>query len=144
VTPTYYPPTADDTDRLASQWLSVSQLVRDVCGCELTQSLEGLDAIQRVLDEDEVGSDTYARQCLGVALGRIMATNIAGLDWWIVEDDFGRDACLRFKLTTLQLNPITMISKRLERGEQVSVRELFRLASKTITERAHDARKAVT
>ena len=91
-----------------------------------------LDYLQRVLDEDEVDSSTYARQCLGVALGRVMAKNIDGLDWWIVQDEYGRDPCLRYGHTTLQINPLTMISKRLESGEIVSVRDLYRRTIETI------------
>jgi uncharacterized protein DUF3806 len=144
MTPTFSEPTEDDTKRLASQWLSVSRLVEEVCGRPLTQALEDLDSLQRVLDEDEVDSSVYARQCLGVALGRVMAVNIDGLDWWIVEDEYGRDPCLRYLKTTLQVNPLTMISKRLERAERVSVRGLFDSTLKAIADRKRDADRAVT
>jgi hypothetical protein len=137
--PTFSPPLEDDTRRLASQWLSVSRLVEEVCGHPLTQELTDLDDLQRLLDQDEVDSSTYARQCLGVALGRVMAKNINGLDWWIVEDEYGRDPCLRYEHTTLQINPLTMISKRLERGDQVSVRELYELTVEAIASRKHSA-----
>jgi len=137
VTPTFSPPIQDDTRRLASQWLSVSRLVEEVCGHPLTQAVSDLDDLQRLLDQDEVDSSTYARQCLGVALGRVMAKNIEGLDWWIVEDEYGRDPCLRYKQSTLQINPLTMISKRLERGESVSVRQLYQLTIETIADRKH-------
>jgi Domain of unknown function (DUF3806) len=133
--PTFSPPTEEDTKRLASQWMSVSRLVEEVCGRGLTQAVEDLDYLQRVLDEDEIDSSTYARQCLGVALGRVMTKNIDGLDWWIVQDEYGRDPCLRYRHTTLQINPLTMISKRLERGELVSVRELYRRTIEAIASR---------
>jgi hypothetical protein len=137
--PTFSPPLEDDTRRLASQWLSVSRLVEVVCGHALTQELTDLDDLQRLLEQDEVDSSTYARQCLGIALGRVMAKNINGLDWWIVEDEYGRDPCLRYEHTTLQINPLTMISKRLERGERVSVRELYELTVEAIAGRGRAA-----
>jgi len=64
---------------------------------------------------------------------------INGLDWWIVEDEYGRDPCLRYEHTTLQINPLTMISKRLERGERVSERELYELTVEAITSRKQSA-----
>jgi hypothetical protein len=132
---TFTPPTEEDTRRLASQWLSVSRLSEQEFGRPLTQTLDDLGLIQRLLDEDVVDRGTYALQCLGVALGRVMAYNIVGLDWWICEDEYGRDPCLRYERTTLQLNPLTMISKRIERGENVEVRWLYEKAVEAIAER---------
>lgn len=132
---TFTPPTEDDIRLLASQWLSVSRVSEEEFGSPLTQSLDDLELIQRLLDEDIVDRGTYALQCLGIALGRVMATNIEGLDWWIVEDEFGRDPCLRYKHTTLQVNPLTMISKRMERSEEVDVRWLYDKTVEAVSER---------
>jgi hypothetical protein len=44
----------------------------------------------------------------------------------MVMDEFGTDPTLRFKNTTLQVNVLTMISKRVERGERVDVSDLLR------------------
>lgn len=60
-----------------------------------------------------------------MALGRIFARTIEGLDWWLVEDEYGRNICLRYRETTLRVNRITMISKRIERGEDVDVQHLY-------------------
>jgi hypothetical protein len=46
------------------------------------------------------------------------------LPWATVTEEFGTDPTLRFKQTTLQVNPLTMISKRVERDEPVSVQWL--------------------
>lgn len=144
MTPLYTPPNCDDTNSLASQWLNVSRLTEEVCGSSLTLAVSDLDLIQRLLDADEIEPTAYARQSLGVALGRVMARTIQGLDWWIVEDEYGRDPCLRYKRTTLQLNPITMISKWLENGERVSVGELYLGASEILEARRADAERGVT
>jgi hypothetical protein len=42
-----------------------------------------------------------------------------------VEDEYGRDPALRLPGTTIMTFPLTMISKRLERGESIDVKELF-------------------
>lgn len=41
------------------------------------------------------------------------------------EDDYGRDPAVRKPGTTVIAFPLTMISKRIERGENVNVRDLF-------------------
>ncbi len=43
----------------------------------------------------------------------------------MAEDEHGRDPCLRYLETSLRVNPLTMISKRIERGEEVDVAWLF-------------------
>ena len=60
-----------------------------------------------------------------MAFGHIMCENVPALDWWIVEDEYGRDSILRYGQTSLQLSVLTMISKRLEDGLHVNVRGLF-------------------
>ena len=48
------------------------------------------------------------------------------MEWVSVEDDYGRDLAVRLPGTTVVLFPLTMISKRIERGEHVDVFELFK------------------
>jgi hypothetical protein len=43
----------------------------------------------------------------------------------MVTDEFGTDPTLRFKEMTLQVNALTLISKRVERDEPVSVQWLL-------------------
>ena len=43
----------------------------------------------------------------------------------MVEDEHGRDPAVRMPKTSIILYPLTMISKRIERGDQVDVFELF-------------------
>ena len=123
---TFTPLSDDDLTGLASQWMSVVQLVREEYDEEFDLQIRSLILLQRVLDDELLEpTNTYGLQCLGVALGRIFAENIKELDWWIVDDEYGRDPCLRYLESSLQVNPVTMISKRVERGERVQVQELF-------------------
>ena len=43
----------------------------------------------------------------------------------MVTDEFGTDPTLRFKQTTLQVNALTVISKRVERDERVNLSNLL-------------------
>ncbi len=67
---------------------------------------------------------TYELQCLGVVLGDAFVQEL-GMEWIMVEDEHGRDPAVRMPKTTVILYPLTMISKRVERGEQVDVFDLF-------------------
>jgi NAD-dependent SIR2 family protein deacetylase len=83
-------------------------------------------------------------QCLGVAFGDALAQRL-GLAWVAVEDDQGRDPALVVEGTSILVFPLTSISKRMERGEQVDVHGLFESACRTIERiRAEEAPKAGT
>ena len=45
--------------------------------------------------------------------------------WIIVEDEYVRDPAIRMPKSSIFLYPMTMISKRIERGEKVNVFDLF-------------------
>ncbi|HCK84482.1 MAG TPA: hypothetical protein DHW63_08185 [Hyphomonadaceae bacterium] len=67
---------------------------------------------------------TYELQCLGVALGDALAFD-GRFNWVIVTDEFGRDPTLRWKATSLNVNALTMISKRVEAGDEVPLSDLW-------------------
>jgi hypothetical protein len=67
---------------------------------------------------------TYELQCLGIVLGDAFVQEL-GMEWIMVEDEYGRDPAVRMPGTTIILHPLTMISKRIERGEPVDVFDLF-------------------
>jgi hypothetical protein len=67
---------------------------------------------------------TYELQCLGIVLGDAFVQEL-GMEWIMVEDEYGRDPAVRVRGTTIILYPLTMMSKRVERGEQVDVFDLF-------------------
>lgn len=120
-------PTADDIDRLAKQWLVADRYVQEQCGgARLHRTEADLQLLQRVIDAQVIApTQTYELQCLGIALGRVLAANVEGLDWAIVDDEYGRDPTIRYRQTTLQLNVLTVISKRVEKGEPVDVQQMY-------------------
>jgi len=122
----FYDPTDSDYQRLAKQWLFVVDLVNSEYNLDFEQNIESLELIQRIVDDEILTPEmTYELQCLGVALGRIVAKTIADLDWYIVEDEYGRDPTLRYLQTSFHFNPLTMISKRVEEGSKVDVKSLY-------------------
>lgn len=69
-------------------------------------------------------SQTYELQCLGIVLGDAFVQEL-GMEWVMVSDEHGRDPAVRRPGTSILLFPLTMISKRVERGEDVDVFDLF-------------------
>lgn len=78
-------------------------------------------------------NETYKLQCLGVTLGDAFVQKL-GLEWIAVEDEYGRDPAVRLKGTSIILFPLTMISKRIEKGENVDVHDLFEGVCRKIEE----------
>jgi uncharacterized protein DUF3806 len=95
----------------------------------LDGKLRLLDAILR--NEWVVPDETLKLQCLGVTFGDALAQRL-GLTWVVVEDGYGRDAALTLDGTSVRVFPLTSISKRIERGEEVDVYRLFEKACATI------------
>ena len=120
--------TSEDTDRLANQWSVADELVQKTCrGARLQRSEADLPLLQHVIDSQVIApSQTYELQCLGVALGYVLVSNVAGLAWAVVDDEYGRDPTIRYRQTTLQFNVLTLISKRVEQSEAVDVSALYR------------------
>jgi uncharacterized protein DUF3806 len=90
----------------------------------LTGSAADIPALQRLVD-DRVFSklQTYELQSLGVAFGDVLAKEL-GLHWVIVTDEYGTDPTLRYRNTTIQVNALTMISKRVEDDRAVDLQAI--------------------
>ena len=111
---------------IAKMWLLGSQISRETVGEEMDGSLADLERIQRILDSHQIPvTNTQELQSLGIIFGKVFVDETPGYDWWIVEDEHGKDVCVRYKETSLLIFPQTMISKRVEDGEVVNVEELY-------------------
>lgn len=85
--------------------------------------------IQKILDAELIPAEkTWELQSLGVVFGDALVKYVSGLSWGEVTDEFGTDPTLRYstsaKATSLQINALTLISKRIEKGEKVNVQEI--------------------
>lgn len=68
-------------------------------------------------------TETWKLQSLGITLGDVFVQDM-GLVWVAVEDEYGRDPALKLPGTSILLFPLTLISKRIERGEDVDIRDV--------------------
>jgi len=126
-------PNAEDIARVEK----MRNWVRDHFTPEVREKYETVEdkirLLQTILDENWIAPDeTWKLQSLGITLGDILVQTM-GLTWVAVEDEYGRDPALRDGDTSIILFPMTMISKRIERGETVSVVQLLDNAHDTVS-----------
>jgi len=82
--------------------------------------------IQRLLDSGLIEKEsTCTLQSLGLAFGRVFMESESDYDWWMIDDEYGRDPAIRYRETSLVFHPQTMISKRVEEDEPIDVVEMY-------------------
>lgn len=119
-------PSGEDIGRIAQQLVHAQEVVLEATGSQLSGGLADLALLQRVLDFKFLEPEaTYSLQALGIAFGKVFVENNAHYDWWMVEDEYGRDPAIRYRETTLLVFPQTMLSKRIEEGEEVDVEAMY-------------------
>jgi Domain of unknown function (DUF3806) len=119
-------PTEADIDTVARAILHAQRVTTEVLGVEMGGTRQDLALIQQLLDTRTIEPEsTYTLQALGLAFGRVFIHEYEGFDWWMVEDEYGRDPALRYRHSSLLAFPRTMLSKRIEDGEHPNVIELF-------------------
>jgi len=128
-------PNEKDIENIAMGVVHAGQVIEQALGEDLDGTRNDLVLIQRVLDQGVVEREaTYTLQALGLAFGRTFLNEFPDYDWWMVEDEYGRDPAIRYKETTLLVFPMTMISKRVEDGEHIDIDELFDGLAKQLSE----------
>jgi len=120
------PPTPSDLERLSAQRARVEKYLVDDASRKNYATAPGKLGLLRALIEQRVfkPTQTYELQCMGVVLGDALVQQLK-LEWVMVEDSSGRDPAVRAPKRSIIVFPLTMISKRIERGEAVDVFALF-------------------
>jgi hypothetical protein len=133
--PKIEPPTEKDIENIAMGVVHAGQVVEQALDEDLDGTHQDLELIQRVLDQGVVEPEaTYTLQAFGLAFGRVFLNEFPDYDWWMVEDEHGRDPAIRYKETSLLVFPMTMLSKRIEDGDPFDVPELFDGLAKQLAE----------
>ena len=87
--------------------------------------LDRCDLLQEIIDSKEIGiEETVKLQCLGTYFGQAIIDH-TGWDWKVYEDEYGSDLAIQVPHKRAWIFPVTIISKRIEDGEEVNVLELF-------------------
>lgn len=124
-----------DRERLDHQRTLVAAAARQRYGTAgLSRTKGDLPILQRLIDDKVFKkSQTYELQSLGVVFGDVLASEFP-LRWVRIADEYGTDPTLRFKNTSVNINALTMISKRVERDEPVDVFSLLQKNREALSE----------
>lgn len=128
LTPKFNELSDSDRERLDRQRAIVAATAKQKYGTGgLTTTVADLPVLQRLIDDNAFSkSQTYELQSLGVAFGDVLASELP-LRWTMVTDEYGTDPTLRYKDRPVNINALTMISKRVERGEAVNLVRLLQI-----------------
>jgi hypothetical protein len=124
----------EDKKRLDQQRAIVAAAAKQRYGTfSLRKTEADLPVLQRLIDDKAFSkSQTSELQSIGIAFGDVLASELP-LRWVMVTDEYGTDPTLRYKGTTVQINALTMISKRVEKGEKVNLSDLLRVTREQVT-----------
>jgi hypothetical protein len=94
---------------------------------ELRKDKSDLAFLQRLV-EDKVFSDsqTIELQSIGIVFGDVLSSEL-GLRWVMITDEYGKDPTLLIPETQVNFNALTMVSKRVERGDAVDMNRLYQI-----------------
>lgn len=119
-------PNSDDFDAIQAHLAHADDLVTEATGDSLDGSLADFSRLQALLDSEHISSRNIAAlQSIGIALGKIFEKENSEFTWAVVDDEVGRAPALSYLRSDLMLFPQTLISKRVEAGESVNIRDLY-------------------
>jgi len=117
--------TDEDLERLENQRAVVTRYL-DEDGLKKFEVAPGkLGTLRALLDASIFEPEQiYELQSMGIVFGDVFAQDM-GFHWIMVEDEYGRDPAIKYQDTSVILFPLTMISKRIERGETIDIFDLY-------------------
>ena len=123
------PLTAADEYFIENQQQRVNNLSKRFIGSDIRGNKTDIETLQRVIDSKLVQSDNpLMLQAMGAVLGHLLSKDLH-LDWKVYKDDFGRSRALCKGHSQECLFPMTMISRKIEAGTKVDVKEIYIRAS---------------
>lgn len=119
----------------------VADLAARKLGGKLTATAADYTLLQRIVDMRLLRRDqSWELQALGVCYGDALLRDAPGLKWTQVTDEYGTDPTLRFKDSSVQINALTSISKRVESGSPVDVADMAEQAKRFLANEAGSLR----
>lgn len=92
----------------------------------LYESGEVVHILQDILTRrDYEADDRVYYQALGMLFGSCIAYQYEDFHWVVVSDEYGREMALQYRDYAVQCFPISMITKRIEDGEDIDVNYLM-------------------
>ena len=121
-----------DRNHLEKQVQTIDELARIHLGVQVRNNRDDLELLQRIVNRGLIQKDERLKlQAMGAVLGNLLAREL-GLKWMVYEDDLGRSRAICVEDTSHCLFPVTMLSRRLEVGVIVNVRDIYDNAKRLI------------
>jgi len=108
-----------------SQIAAIDAALARAAGWTGVDGIPGANRVQEIYDaflEQEI-KDAGRTITLGIAFGQLLVER-GGLEWVQVKDQHGEEVCVAVRGKQCFCAPISMIEKRVERAEQLSIERL--------------------
>jgi hypothetical protein len=121
----YYPLTEEWKKDFEIKRIKAKDFVENYTNKKLRSTLEDLPLIQTVIDAGVIKvNDVVKFQSLGVLFGDAIAESI-NADWCMIKDEYGEDPTLKIRGKQVNINALTIISKRIEENREIDLEYLF-------------------
>lgn len=125
-TPVIEPLGSMDRIYLDKQVQRIDDMARTQLGMQLRGDLYDLSVLQAIIDRNLIEStDREMLQALGAVMARVLEKDLPVLEWKVYNDALGRSRALCVRETVECLFPITMLSRRMEKGLKPNVRMVY-------------------
>lgn len=115
-----------DRNYLEKQVATIDEIARIQLGTQVRQKLSDLELLQRIVDRGLIPQNRVQDlQAMGVVLGNVMIADIPALEWKVYQDSLGRSRALCAKGSRECLFPVTMLSRRMEKGAKPDVKKVY-------------------
>ncbi|TQV78081.1 DUF3806 domain-containing protein [Exilibacterium tricleocarpae] len=122
-----------DRNHLQKQVDTIDDIARRQLGVQVRNNRDDLELLQRIVNQGLIGKEERLKlQAMGAVLGNLLVREL-GLKWMVYEDKVGRSRAICVEATSHCLFPVTMLSRRMEVGILVNVREVYTNAVEIIT-----------
>ena len=102
---------------------------------KLTRTKADFEVLQALVDLRVIPKGkAWEWEALGVAFSDALVGTIPGLAWAEVTDKYGTDPTLRYGTTSVQVNALNMIAKRVRKGEDVDIAGLASWIERSLKE----------
>jgi hypothetical protein len=117
------------------------EMAAQLVGSELPLDADQVQALYDALLQADVLGDSELAIAGGMAFGDLF---VAGgiFEWVRVSDEYGEETCVAYRGKSIFLSPISMIQKRLNRQEQLSIAALRDDTAHTIETRIAEGQAA--
>lgn len=128
----------EDISRLEEQRSLIKKFLKPESYKKFETPAGKLGTLRAILESGVFSKEkTYELQSLGVVLGDVFVQDM-GFEWIVVQDEYGRNPAIHHPDKSIILFPLTMISKRIERGENPDVFELYNGVANHVEELLND------